>query len=63
MAPSSPPEKRTLHLLKTPDILCANDNRLLVNYYFVTDGLATTQAQPGESLPTDKVIAPTGESS
>ena len=27
MAPSSPPAKRTLHLLKTPDILCANDNR------------------------------------
>src|ERR1700738_3398749 len=25
MAPSSPPAKRTLHLLKTPDILCAND--------------------------------------
>jgi hypothetical protein len=31
MAPSSPPEKRTLHLLKTPDILCANDNRLSVS--------------------------------
>src|SRR5277367_1722923 len=27
MAPSSPPVKRTLHLLKTPDILCANDTR------------------------------------
>jgi hypothetical protein len=26
MAPSSPPVKRTLHLLKTPDILLANDN-------------------------------------
>src|ERR1039458_4768842 len=26
MAPSSPPVKRTLHLLKTPDILCANDS-------------------------------------
>jgi hypothetical protein len=25
MAPSSPPVMRTLHLLKTPDILCAND--------------------------------------
>jgi hypothetical protein len=25
MAPSSPPVKRTLHLLKTPDILLAND--------------------------------------
>ena len=25
MAPSSPPAKRTYHLLKTPDILCAND--------------------------------------
>jgi DNA invertase Pin-like site-specific DNA recombinase len=29
MAPSSPPVKRTLHLLKTPDILCANDKRQL----------------------------------
>jgi hypothetical protein len=26
MDPSSPPEKRTYHLLKTPDILCANDS-------------------------------------
>jgi hypothetical protein len=26
MAPSSPPEKRTYHLLKTPDILLANDS-------------------------------------
>jgi hypothetical protein len=25
MAPSSPPEMRTLHLLKAPDILLAND--------------------------------------
>ena|ERR1017187_7546751 len=25
MAPSSPPDMRTLHLLRTPDILCAND--------------------------------------
>src|ERR1035438_8576860 len=25
MAPSSPPAMRTFHLLKTPDILCAND--------------------------------------
>ena len=24
---------RTFHLLKTPDILCANDNRQSVNYY------------------------------
>jgi hypothetical protein len=32
MVPSSPPAKRTLHLLKTPDILCANDmRRLTVN--------------------------------
>src|ERR1017187_2625958 len=27
MAPSSPPDMRTLHLLRTPDILCANDKR------------------------------------
>src|ERR1035441_9219921 len=27
MAPSSPPDMRTLHLLRTPDILCANDIR------------------------------------
>src|ERR1039458_4043752 len=33
MDPSSPPVKRTLHLLKTPDILCANDNRPPVSYY------------------------------
>src|ERR1035441_8243264 len=26
MAPSSPPDMRTFHLLKTPDILCANDS-------------------------------------
>src|ERR1035441_6516292 len=35
MDPSSPPVKRTLHLLKTPDILLANDNRLLGNYSFI----------------------------
>jgi hypothetical protein len=33
MAPSSPPVKRTLHLLKTPDILLAKDNRQTGNYY------------------------------
>jgi hypothetical protein len=27
MAPSSPPVMRTFHLLKIPDILCANDSR------------------------------------
>jgi hypothetical protein len=32
MALSSPLEMRTLHLLKTPDILLANDNRLFVSY-------------------------------
>ena len=32
MAPSSPLAMRTLHLLKTPDILCANDKRLSVSY-------------------------------
>ena len=35
MAPSSPPVKRTLHLLKTPDILCANDNRLTGSYWLI----------------------------
>jgi hypothetical protein len=29
MVPSSPPAKRTLHLLKVPDILCANDIAVL----------------------------------
>src|SRR5450631_4133033 len=43
MAPSSPPEKRTLHLLKTPDILCANDNRLSVSYSFANSGLSPSQ--------------------
>jgi Pyridine nucleotide-disulphide oxidoreductase len=32
MAPSSPPEKRTFHLLKTPDILCANDTLVGSSY-------------------------------
>jgi len=32
MVPSSPPAMRTFHLLKTPDILCANDSRLPVCY-------------------------------
>src|ERR1035437_6079746 len=32
MAPSSPPDMRTLHLLRTPDILCANDSRQFGNY-------------------------------
>jgi hypothetical protein len=35
MDPSSPPVLRTFHLLKTPDILCANDNRQLGNYQLV----------------------------
>jgi len=38
MVPSSPLEKRTLHLLKTPDILCANDNRLSKSYYLSNAG-------------------------
>jgi hypothetical protein len=37
MDPSSPPVLRTFHLLKTPDILCANDNRLSGNYYLVNN--------------------------
>src|ERR1035437_3453816 len=32
MAPSSPPDMRTLHLLRTPDILSANDSRQTVSY-------------------------------
>ncbi|SPE17520.1 hypothetical protein SBA5_1010003 [Candidatus Sulfotelmatomonas gaucii] len=32
MAPSSPPVMRTLHLLKTPDILCANDTDHPISY-------------------------------
>jgi len=35
MAPSSPPEKRTFHLLKTPDILLANDNPLPGSYWLI----------------------------
>src|ERR1017187_2240948 len=40
MAPSSPPDMRTLHLLRTPDILCANDTRTAANYYLVPSCLA-----------------------
>jgi hypothetical protein len=32
MAPSSPHAMRTYHLLRIPDILLANDNRLFVSY-------------------------------
>src|ERR1035441_6020452 len=35
MAPSSPPAKRTDHLLRIPDILCANDNRPPGSYLLV----------------------------
>jgi hypothetical protein len=35
MVPSSPPAMRTFHLLKTPDILCANDSRQSGHYYSV----------------------------
>ena len=38
MVPSSPPAMRTFHLLKTPDILCANDSRRSGNYYSVHSG-------------------------
>src|ERR1017187_8096653 len=47
MAPSSPPVKRTLHLLKTPDILLANDSRLLGSYNF---GNTSDVAQPGTAV-------------
>jgi len=36
MAPSSPPVKRTLHLLQIPDILLANDSRQAGTYSDVT---------------------------
>ena len=39
MDPSSPPVKRTLHLLKTPDILLANDTGL-PGGYFIDNSLA-----------------------
>ena len=35
MVPSSPPDMRTLHLLKLPDILLANDNRPTVSYWLM----------------------------
>jgi hypothetical protein len=40
MDPSSPPVKRTLHLLKTPDILLANDSRPTGNYSLSIDHFA-----------------------
>jgi hypothetical protein len=45
MDPSSPPVKRTLHLLKTPDILLANDSGKIVLYHFVIAGLATMRPE------------------
>jgi hypothetical protein len=42
MDPSSPPVMRTFHLLKTPDILCANVSNETVTDGLATDGLATT---------------------
>ena len=41
MAPSSPPVKRTLHLLKTPDILLANDTSLARSYLLVNGSRET----------------------
>ena len=49
MVPSLPPEMRTFHLLKTADILCANDSRLLFSYHFVTDDLPTIHSEPRNS--------------
>src|SRR5450631_878823 len=40
MAPSSPPEKRTFHLLKTPDILCANDSGRSGSYFLGSSSLS-----------------------
>jgi hypothetical protein len=37
MDPSLPPDMRTLHLLKSPDILCANDKECLGIIEFVKD--------------------------
>ena len=49
MDPSSPPVKRTLHLLKTPDILCANDRRVAGINEMVTDGSAVIRAESSQS--------------
>src|SRR5258708_18419796 len=43
MVPSSPPEKRTFHLLKTPDILCANDVYPDVIFPLLTGGSLSTR--------------------
>jgi hypothetical protein len=37
MVPSSPPAKRTLHLLRPPDISSANDTTELDRYFIVTN--------------------------
>src|ERR1035441_10101441 len=50
MAPSSPPVKRTLHLLKSPDILCANDSRQSVSYLAINNALSTPQSSPSSPI-------------
>src|ERR1035441_4438175 len=48
MDPSSPPVKRTLHLLKTPDILLANDIGLTGSYFSSNSfGLLANTASSG----------------
>src|ERR1022692_2753194 len=48
MVPSSPPAKRTLHLLLPPDISSANDNRFSAGWKVDTNGpiIATPAIQP-----------------
>src|SRR5450756_1428344 len=45
MVPSSPPAKRTLHLLLPPDISSANDIKPLGRNYFITEGWDRTPEQ------------------
>src|SRR5665213_654788 len=51
MAPSSPPDMRTLHLLRTPDILCANDNRPPGSYHSVTAEQGTKLGLRSATIP------------
>jgi hypothetical protein len=49
MVLSLPPEMRTLHLLKTPDILCANDRGHGSVYRGVIDELPVDELPNGDS--------------
>src|ERR1035438_8510630 len=50
MDPSSPPVKRTLHLLKTPDILLANDSRRPVSNEVVIKRSSCGRAKESENV-------------